>query len=151
MNVIEFRVEGPVAPIVYPHMDILIDGINLIELARVVELPLASLESSPSIAGAYAGLLERDLICWPSTHFLGAPHLQWFSDGDTVLLGCECREWECWPLTAQVEVTEQTVTWSGFRNGRRHNWDLSALGPFVFDRQQYEATLRRTAASPRLS
>jgi hypothetical protein len=90
VNVIEFRVEGPVVPSVYPHMDILVDGINLIELARVVELPLAS---SPSIAGAYAGLLERDLICWPSTHFLGAPHLQWFSEGETVLLGCECGEW----------------------------------------------------------
>ncbi|YCK33215.1 hypothetical protein ACNF49_03645 [Actinomadura sp. ATCC 39365] len=148
MNMIEFRVVGPVAPSVYPHMDILIDGINLIELARVVELPLAS---NPSIAGAYAGLLERDLICWPSTHFLGAPHLQWFSEGETVLLGCECGEWECWPLTAQVEVTEQIVTWSGFRNGHRRNWDLGALGPFVFDRQQYEVALRRTTASPKLS
>jgi hypothetical protein len=36
VNVIEFRVEGPVAPSVYPHMDIVIHGINLIELARVV-------------------------------------------------------------------------------------------------------------------
>ncbi|MFC4111573.1 hypothetical protein [Nonomuraea zeae] len=73
MNAIEFRVAGPVAPSAYPHLDILIDGINLIELTRAVELPLAS---SPRIAGACAGLLERDSICWPSTHFLGAPHLQ---------------------------------------------------------------------------
>jgi hypothetical protein len=63
-----------------------------------------------------------------------------FGDGETILLGCVCGEPSCWPLTAQVEVGDATVTWTGFRTGHR-DWDLSGLGPFVFDRHQYETAL----------
>ncbi|HEY1095136.1 MAG TPA: hypothetical protein VGE61_10565 [Glycomyces sp.] len=69
---------------------------------------------------------------------LGAP------DGDTVLLGCDCGDWGCWPLLAQVDVTDTTVTWRHFSNEHRPAWDLSGLGPFTFDRAQYEASLRTT-------
>lgn len=140
MNVIEFRVAAPVAPAAFPHLDILIDDIDLTEHARRVELPF-----SADLAGTYAGLWND--VFWPSRHFLGEPKHRWFDDGDTVLLGCQCGQWECWPLTAQVEVTDETVTWSAFRNGHRATWDLSALGPFVFDRRQYETALRRTASA----
>ncbi|MEV0582868.1 hypothetical protein [Nonomuraea sp. NPDC050310] len=137
MNVIQFEM--------VPPLRILIDGRDLREHVRIVELPFATAEGKPDLAGSYKGLSERDKVCWPSTHFLGRPLLQWLDDGDTVLLGCTCGEWECWPLTAQVQVGEETVTWSGFRNGHRASWDLGALGPFTFDREQYESALRRTA------
>jgi hypothetical protein len=39
-----------------------------------------------------------------------------------------------------VDVDAAHVRWHDFRNGHR-DWDLGALGPFVFDRQQYEAAL----------
>jgi hypothetical protein len=70
--------------------------------------------------------------------------LSWFEDGDTVLLGCECGEWGCWPLTARVEIGDGVVRWTGFRQGHR-DWDLSALGPFEFELEQYMTALRRTA------
>ena len=57
-----------------------------------------------------------------------------------MLLGCGCGEWGCWPLTAVVEVDDEQVRWSEFRNGHR-DWDLRGLGPFVFERSQYVAAL----------
>jgi hypothetical protein len=100
-------------------------------------------DEAPS-SGGYAGLDSLDGVFWPSLHFLGKPKLSYFGDGDTVLLGCPCGLWGCWPLSARVDVTNSSVTWSGFFNGMRRSWDLGALGPFVFDRRQYEASLRST-------
>ncbi len=73
-------------------------------------------------------------------HFLGEPMASWFEDGDTVLMGCSCGEWDCWPLTARVLAGGDVVRWTNFRTGHR-DWDLSALGPFEFARLQYEAAL----------
>lgn len=124
-----------------PSIEIEIDGRPLQELARSVELPHAQAEGSPSIAGGYEGL-GPDQINRERGHFLGSPVATSFEDGDTVLLGCECGEWGCWPLTALVSVSGEEVTWSRFRTGHR-DWDLSGLGPFRFLRAEYEAALDR--------
>jgi hypothetical protein len=41
-------------------------------------------------------------------------------------------------------VTRDVVTWSDFR-GANLSWDLSALGPLAFDRDQYESALHHAA------
>lgn len=96
-------------------------------------------EGNESLAGSYSPLTLAD-IRGDSQHFLGRPKASWFEDGDTVLLGCDCGEWGCWPLTTMVAVTPSLVVWSNFRHGHR-TWDLSALGPFHFDRTAYESSL----------
>jgi hypothetical protein len=90
------------------------------------------------------GLVQVDYLRWPALHYLGDALDTWFDDGDTTLLGCICGESGCWPLTTFVQLGGDLVTWRNFQNGHR-DWDLSALGPFVFDRTQYEAALRATA------
>jgi hypothetical protein len=124
---------------------ITVDGTPLIELARRAELDDARADGRPDLAGAYANLISLDRICWPSRHFLDEPVLVWFDDGDTVVAGCTCGDYGCWPLCVQVEVTPEHVVWRDFRNGHRQNWDLSALGPFVFSRADYERALRQAA------
>lgn len=119
-----------------------INDVALADLARAVELPSAEEAGQARLAGSYGGLDVQYL--WPSRHFLGEPIEEWFGDGDTILLGCVCGEAGCWPLTARVDVDESTVHWSEFRMGHR-DWDLSDLGPFVFDRDQYELALGRPA------
>lgn len=121
-----------------------VDGVALQEWARRVELPFAEADGNPMLAGGYEGLFAADDILWPSRHFLGDPRLSNFDDGDTVLLGCTCGDWGCWPLVADVKVTRDSVSWSRFRNGHRAAWDLKDLGPFVFKRAQYEAALQGT-------
>jgi hypothetical protein len=120
-------------------LGILINGERLQDLARVVEMPHAAAENNPKLAGDYVPLALSDIDS-DRNHFLGHPVATWFEDGDTVLMGCACGDWGCWPLTVRVDVNESTVRWHDFRNGHRE-WDLSALGPFVFDRLEYEAAL----------
>ena len=109
------------------------------ELAAEVERPWARAEGKPSLAGSYAGLQTSADRDWTG-HFLTDPREVWFEEGDTVLLGCECGEWGCWPLTANVAVTETTVRWSASATGTGSGTS-AAWGPFEFDRQQYDAAL----------
>lgn len=119
-----------------------INGRSLRDLARDVELPHAIAEGKPGLAGSYRGLSHWDI--GSVEHFRGQPRASWFDDGDTVLLGCDCGTWGCWPLCTQVSVGAETVSWSGFRQGHR-DWDLSALGPFEFARGQYDRALDELA------
>jgi hypothetical protein len=127
------------------YLTIRVNGRPLEELARVVEQPFATDEGNPQLAGSY-----QPLTLWQidgeKKHFLNQPQASWFDDGDTVLMGCTCGDWGCWPLTAQVAVDATHVVWSHFRTGHR-DWDLSALGPFDFDREQYDEALM--AITPR--
>lgn len=135
MDIVRFSVASETSGI-----EIEINGQRLEEFARVAELPLASSDGEPDLAGMYAPFGASGL--WPdiAPHFMGSPTASWFNDGDTVLIGCECGEWGCWPLTADIVINRSEVTWSHFRQGHR-DWDLSGLGPFVFERAQYEAAL----------
>lgn len=126
-------------PVIVPY----VDGVPLPDLLREVELPSARGEGKPDLAGSYAGLTD-DEVRWPSQHYLGEPVLTWFGTGDTVLLGCTCGDWGCWPFTATVTVADQTVTWTAYRNGHR-DWQYAALDDLVFDRTQYEEAVRATA------
>ena len=144
MEHIEFRIVTEelgvgVFPTLVPHLN----GVPLPDLVGKAELPFARREGNPDLAGSYAGLLE-DGVRWPSGHYLGDPALSWFGDGDTVLLGCNCGDWGCWPFTAMVIVAEDTVNWSGYRTGHR-DWDYRELRDVTFDRRQYEQALRATA------
>jgi hypothetical protein len=40
-----------------------------------------------------------------------------------------------------IAISETQVVWGNVRNGHRDQWDHSSLGPFTFDRAQYEAGL----------
>jgi hypothetical protein len=140
MNQIEFTIATEDAP----YLEIKIDGEPLEAIARRAELPSARANRQERLAGAYSGLTRLEAVRLPSRYFLSDPALSAGSD-ETVLLGCDCGDWGCWPLFAKVDVSESTVTWQAFRNGHRPAWDLSGLGPFEFERGQYESALRTTA------
>ncbi|GLZ06570.1 hypothetical protein Acsp03_40360 [Actinomadura sp. NBRC 104412] len=142
--------------IAFPRSGILINGVRLLDLVRQAELPFATREwrerrddfgpeeGPEDLAGAYTGLLAD--YYWPSRHFLGEPKDEprgIREDGETMLLTCSgCGMADCWSLLARIEVADGTVRWSGFRNSHR-DWDLSAVGSFLFSRTQYEEALRR--------
>lgn len=137
MNRIELkwhdRIEHHLGPC--KELQILINGQSLIELVQAVELPFAEREGSPNLAGQYDWL--SDLDC----------EIQRFQTEECMVLGCICGVPDCWPLTTRVSLADDIVCWSRFQNWHRAEdcanvWDHSALGPFVFDRQQYEDALR---------
>ena len=118
---------------------ITVNGVALVELVRVAQQPWADRDGNPDLAGSYVGLSPWD-IRGIAAHFLDDPQALEFEDGDTVLLGCGCGTWGCWPLTTDILLTDDEVTWTHFRQGFR-DWDLSDLGPFTFDRAAYERGL----------
>lgn len=56
------------------------------------------------------------------------------------LLCSGCREPGCHPVDAAIEVYDDVVVWSEFTEGN-HPTQLPSIGPFVFDRKQYEAAV----------
>jgi hypothetical protein len=127
-----------------------INGVSLIELARRVERPFAALEGHPEIAGGYHGL-PGSVALGPGSVLLG--HLEtdgalpYLDAGQLTVLCCECGEPGCWPLTTRFEVDDLWVVWRDFAQPHRYEWDLGGLGPFVFDRDQYEHAVTGASAS----
>jgi hypothetical protein len=135
-------------------VDIFVDGNNLIDMAREVELPSASAEGHPSIAGRYQGL-PPGVVFWPSRYFLGEQTI----GGDTYrgkisIVSCAgCGDVFCWPLRARIELHESVVVWKNFeqpyRTSRRRAlygvsvWKHDKLGPFIFDKEQYLVELMK--------
>lgn len=114
-----------------------VDGQSLIDLVAAYETARGY-----TPAGEYGGIVPDyfnfgDL----SQHYLGTASPQWPRPGGCWLLSCECGEAGCWPLEVKVTLTSQTVTWSNFRQPHRPSWTYSGLGPFQFDRRQYETAV----------
>ncbi len=137
-------------------IDILIDGRNLIDMVREIELPFATAEGSPDMAGAYTGLLANrpddllDALLAREEDFAG-------SEGTNAVLICAgCGELGCWPLTVRITMDDKTVTWSGFEQPHRIDpappgipWRYDNLGPFVFDHGEYERGIAMCTAKYR--
>jgi hypothetical protein len=129
-------------------IQIKINGHDLVDLVRAVENPFAYKEGAASIAGAYAGLPPDENTCPPSTHFLGEPSSALYRFGaKTQVLGCECGEVGCWPLLCLIKAGPTRVTWAEFAQPHRSGtgaqppWRYDELGPFEFERGQYERAL----------
>ena len=129
-------------------IQIKINGRDLVELVRAVENAFAYKEGHASLAGAYAGLPPNDDTCPPSKHFLGQPsYTNYRYNAKTQVLGCECGEAGCWPLVCLIEAGSTRVKWSEFEQPHRtvqrtkNPWGYDELGPFEFDRGQYERAL----------
>lgn len=130
----------------YYEVDIVINGRELIDLVREVELPFAEAEGQPELADRYQNHTS-DIIFLPSRHFLPETG----ADITDVFI-CFCGESYCWPLRAQITVEEERITWSDFHQPHRRDpkgpvWRYDGLGPFVFDRRQYEAELGKMLAN----
>ncbi len=126
---------------------IAVNGRDLLEWVRDVELPFAVQEGHPNIAGGYVGLSPAAIPnIWSHLHGEAAPL---YSQGDEVTLyDCECGCPGCWPLQVRIKVGEDTVIWSDFQQPHRGehsrvlHWRYDELGLFVFDRAQYEEALQ---------
>ena len=142
---------GTVAPVVR----VLVDGRDLVEVVRDVEMSSACEEGHPERAGLYVGLWSRELRSPVDQHFMGTPG----SDlgcgpgasgpsDKTVLLGCVCGVAGCAPLMARIDVDGSEVVWNDFAQPHRRAWSYSALGPITFERRQYEQALHAIKDAP---
>ena len=119
-----------------PLVQVLIDGRDLLDRVKEVELPQATADGQPDLAGSYQGLTPEQWEALPEQ----------YGDGRAAVLGCVCGEVGCWPFRVRITWRNDTVTWSGFQQKNR-GWSYEQLGPFVFAREQYEAAVARAIAS----
>jgi hypothetical protein len=118
-----------------------IDGVALTQLAEQFE----KTHEMTDPAGGYGGLIPENFRCGPlDQYFLGKTERAYITkkSGRIYVLGCECGEVGCWPLTCSVNIEDGQVVWSGFEQEFRPARDYSSFGPFVFDLQQYKEALR---------
>lgn len=116
---------------------ILINGRSLVEIIRDVELPYATQEGSPEIAGTYLELPPAEVL----------PELL-RSHPKANLLGCTCGNYGCWPLQAEIEFGPEVVVWDRFCQPHRGpakpanlQWRYDGVR-FTFDRAEYEAQVK---------
>lgn len=105
---------------------VLIGGSDLIDLVREVELPQATADGQPDLAGSYAGLTPAE---WAEA--------QPDELGRVTVVGCDCGVAECWPLRVRIRRRGGTVEWSDFEQPYR-NWSYEALGSFLFRTEEYD-------------
>lgn len=115
--------------------EVFINQTRFIDLITAHEQPLATLESNPSIAGAYSAL-----ICDAYT----IEHLLHLGMGTHrfALLECTCGEVGCWPLKMSLTKTAKTIQWHQFSQPYREGWSYADFGTFVFERKQYEEAFK---------
>ena len=134
-------------------VNILVNSRNLTDIVREVELPYALAEGHPNIAGKYAGLPKK-IALLPSKHLLGESYLGYGLKNRGAVLVCTCGEPICSPLDATITLTDGEVIWHNFDNSvrsrpsRSNPYNYNDLGPFHFDRQQYEDALRKMSQHP---
>jgi hypothetical protein len=139
----EFAPAGEDFPDDLRQIKISVNGVEFPQLVRDAELPSARADEEEEIAGNYIGLVAGYMRIDLAGQFLGGRGTPMF-EGDeekTALLGCGCGEVGCSPLLARVTVTDETVTWGEFEQPTRPDWDYESLGPFTFERAQYERAL----------
>jgi hypothetical protein len=145
VNVIEFvrqESEGDGSGVA---VNIRVDGRLLSDIIKQIELPMATAEGSPSIAGGYASI---PLPSHPEDYYLGKHEQCWGQNGSkSLLLDCSCGCPGCWPLLCSIELKDGVVTWKDFEQphrgmtpGSRH-WEYSGFEGFVFDESQYRNAL----------
>jgi hypothetical protein len=94
-------------------------------------------------AGGYGGLIPEFFRYGPlDRYFLGKSEIFASKPGRIFVLGCECGEVGCWPLTCLVNIADSEIVWQSFEQPHRPTRDYSSFGPFVFALEQYEQALR---------
>jgi hypothetical protein len=129
----------------YFALDIRVDDRDLLEYVRETEKPFAAAEGHPDLAGKYEALPA--LMALEDFAAKGAEKVS--------LYDCVCGWFGCWPLRVRISVSDKIITWSEFEQPHRGPksraswWRYDKLGPFEFDRGQYEAALMKAESELR--
>ena len=129
----------------YFALDIRVDDRDLLEYVRETEKPFAAAEGHADLAGKYEAL--------PA--FMALEDFAAKGAEKVSVYDCECGCFGCWPLQVRISVCDKTITWSEFEQPHRGPksraswWRYDKLGPFEFERGQYETALTKAASELR--
>lgn len=111
-----------------------IDGVSLVDLASEFER-----SHNYDQPGKYCGYNAEYVHNAFNYHRDDLGHYQ---GRNVELLSCNgCFEDGCWPLEASIAMEPDTVIWQDFRQPHRIKRNYKGLGPYEFDRRQYQAAM----------
>ena len=110
-------------------VEIYINGKEIIEILKEIEIPFANNEGHISIAGAYGHLTPNELY----SELMDSEESALVCCGDCGLIGC-------WAVVINVEMDEDYVYWKEFRHNHR-DWEYNIS--FKFHRTEYENVLKK--------
>jgi hypothetical protein len=127
----------------YPLAVIKIDGRELIEIVKEVELQITSKTGETSLAGEY-GHLPLHQVKAPSNLLIGGdiPLYLEEENGKRSILECTCGCEGCWPLRAKITTDRDMIKWSEFEQPHRKNWIYPDSFEFIFSRSQLVQALK---------
>jgi len=130
LEIVIAEIDLPLGPA--PRAELLVNGIALTQLVEELELGRSGYAPLP------AGTLLRTLR---AVHVGGSEPVR------VAALGCCCGDDRCSWVDVEVRNGPERVRWERLMSSAT---DVLALGPFAFDRAQYEEALRRprVAAGP---
>lgn len=128
-----------------------VNGRDLLDIIREVELPFATRDRRPNRAGGYHGLPPKAVFL-PSRHWLDQPDRLYCDHGRRAIYRCICGDVGCGPIIIDLDISEDAVTWRNFENPwhslewTKEPWDYSSL-KFTFDKEQYLSELSKVSES----
>ena len=138
----------------FPIIDISINDHKLLDLVTKVERENAR-RMGLDFGGNYSGVWATPYVV-EGNHFLGLS-FPGQPKSYSWVLNCTCGNPGCWDVLALIETDDKFVRWSDIVNpwlvnGLPTHWhtespedfvafDYSSIGPYVFDRRQYDDAL----------
>lgn len=115
-------------------VEIYINGREIVDILKELEMPFADEEGHPTLAGAYGHRIPKELYNVLSESLIENSY-EW-EYGAEVLCCNDCGFPGCWSATVKIRQDEKFVYWENFEQNHRKNWkyDLS----FKFDKNEYE-------------
>ena len=143
----------------FQPVGIIINDEPLIDLVRRIEQPFVQeefrqrveagedLKELHFLAGDYQ-YLPPSLVLLPCRNLLDNPRKPGFMlepgdsrNGKATVLGCTCGVIDCWFLQVRISLKKDRIIWSEFGQFHR-DWPYE-LGPFIYNRRQYETELTK--------
>jgi hypothetical protein len=151
MDRLHFEVEEtPETPLAERQAVPYVNGVRLTEMLGAVWDPDEDEQPFEQYPEYNIGM-EPETAFLPSRHYF-EPTPDSRVEGKTVLLRCNCGDWTCTQLIAEVRIEDSEVVWAQIERlppsveptpgSPRH---FSSLPDLRFDRAQYEAALRGPA------
>ena len=116
-----------------------IDGIALTKIVGEFEVKAGFTDP----AGGYDGIIPAMFnVADLTSYFLGKSGAKLWGGGKRIaVLGCSCAEPGCWPFVCSVDVQLSKVQWLEFQQPHRPRRNYTSLGPYVFDRSDYDKAI----------
>jgi hypothetical protein len=77
----------------------------------------------------------------PPHHLRQLAHLEATEPRRMQVLGCGCGDTQCSSANVEVVASDDQVVWRNFQAGRYPDETWGAIGPFQFDRAEYDAAI----------